>query len=158
MSGRKLKLDDTFYFDEVKVFGLVSDLPAYRLCYFINNSLLLQLKRCNNDKLLVHKGTPVNYTQFTYHDEVVGLQWSLIANKNPWAGQEETIPSQAYIISGLPLVASLKIIDFFLLVEGEASAKQEKEWVNTLKKMPHVRALETIDLTTTKNIHHLLPN
>ncbi|MGB0176446.1 MAG: IPExxxVDY family protein [Owenweeksia sp.] len=157
MSGQRLKLDDAFYFDEVKVFGLVSDLPAYRLCYFINNSLPLTLKRSEKDKTFVHKGTPVNYARFECENEVLGLHWTFIANKNPWAGDEKSLNSQ-YIISGLPLVPSLKVIDYFLLVEGETSAKQEKEWLKAIKAMPQVRALETIDLTTTKNIHHLLPN
>ncbi|HBF19841.1 MAG: hypothetical protein CMI36_01225 [Owenweeksia sp.] len=157
MSGAKLKLDDDFYFEELKIYGLVSDLPSYRLCYFINNSLGLELKRSVLDKKFVHKGNPVNYPCYEQQDEKLGLHWSLIANKNPWAGDAKSEPPQTYIISGLPLVPALKVIDFFLMVEGECSPTQEKERIKALKAMPQVRALEEIDLTT-KNIHHLLPN
>ncbi len=157
MSGAKLKLDSAFYFDDVQVWGLVCDLPAYRLCYFINNSLALELKRAQKDKTFVHKGTLMHYSLFEFDDEIAGLRWHLLANKNPWAGDDEVMPSQAYRISGLPLITSLKLMDYFLLIEGECSDRSIKNWQEVLKKMPQIRALEIIDPEKTKNLHHLLP-
>lgn len=157
-TSQKLVLDDTFYFEEIRVYGLISDVPGYRLCFFLNEALDLRLVRSAEDKKKMYKNTPVAYSRYVFEDPNQNIHWFLTANKNPVTLEDNHFNGHSYIISGLPLVNTLKTMDHFLLMEGECSRDLVKGVEASLKEMPQVRAFEKIDITRTRNIHDLLPH
>ena len=161
MALQKLKLESTFYHEDVVIFGLVSTLPAYRLAYFINQGLDLSLQRSKIDKPYHYKNTLLYYSNFEYEDVKKGVNWFLTANKNPVV-YEENAESMAgeilesRIVSGLPLVSSLKIIDFFIGYYGEENSSLNKNINHQLKVLSYVSTFQKIDLEKTRNIDNLL--
>lgn len=156
---QKLKIDSTFYMDDVVIFGLVSQLPAYRLSFFINDALSIQLNRAKRDKEFNYKSNSLFYSTFEFEDEKKGLQWFLTANKNPLIYDQEESEDRvdnARIVSGLPLVSSLKVIDYFFGYYGEENRLINQNINLQLKELPYVSTFHKIDLDKTKHIEHLL--
>ena len=158
---QKLKLDSTFYLDEVVLYGLVSQLPPYRLSFFLNQNLGLALKRADKDKKHSYKNNHLFYSRFNFEDVARDLDWFLIANKNPViyetdSEEEEEKLLNARIISGLPLVPGLKLMDFFFGYFGEENVALNQNINLQLKELSYVSTLQRIDLNRTKNIEHVL--
>ncbi len=161
MALQKLKLESTFYHEDVVIFGLVSTLPAYRLSYFLNEGLSLKLKQSKGDKPHHYKNELFYYSQFEFEDEKRSLDWFLTANKNPILYNEdeenrhkENLDSR--IVSGIPLVPNLKIMDFFLGYYGEENQSINQNISLLLKDLSYVSTFQKIDLEKTKNIDNLL--
>lgn len=158
---QKLKLDNAFYLDEVVVYGLVSQLPSYRMAFFLNQSLDLKLSRAPEDKKFQYKKNDLFYSTFTFEDIRKDLDWFLVANKNPviYETQSEDPEDQllqARIVSGLPLVPNLKLMDYFLGYYGEENHALNQNINLQLKELSYVSTLQKIDVSQTKNIEHIL--
>lgn len=161
MALQKLKLESTFYHEDVVIFGLVSTLPGYRLSYFLNESIGLSLKRSIGDKPHHYKKELFYYSQFEFEDEKRSLDWFLIANKNPILYNEDEKERHeknldSRIVSGLPLVPNLKIMDFFLGYYGEENQNINENIILQLRDLSYVSTYQKIDLAKTKNIDNLL--
>lgn len=158
MSGARLKLDESLFLEDLTILGLVSELPPFRLCFFINEILSFRLTRSKEDKPFYYKNKElVKYAHFEYYNTPQAIQCYLTANKNPQLQslQKNNVPDESGIISGLPLIPNLKIIDYFLWFEGELSGNFLKEVSSKLKKSPYIRTLQEID-TSVRNIQNLL--
>lgn len=161
MALQKLKLESTFYHEDVVIFGLVSTLPAYRLAFFLNESLNLKLKRSKSDKPYHYKSNLLFYSNFDFEDEKRSVDWFLTANKNPIIYEEDAKDMSSKIldsriISGLPLVPELKIIDYFIGYFGEDNPALNKTINIQLKELSYVSTYQKVDLEKTKNIDNLL--
>lgn len=161
MGLQKLKLESTFYREDVVIFGLVSTLPASRLAYFLNESLKLKLQRSKLDKPYHYKTNLLYYSNFEFEDEKRSVDWFLTANKNPILYEEDAKDMagkilDSRIVSGLPLVSSLKIMDFFIGYYGEENTNLNKKINLQLKDLSYVSTYQKIDLEKTRNIDNLL--
>lgn len=159
--SQKLKLDSSFYTEEAVVYGLVSQLQAYRLCFFLNESLGLELIRCKSDKNFIHKKKHLRYSQFEFEDQKRGVSWFLVANKNPITEEEALFTDnsnnqKSLIISGFPLISNLKIMDFFFGYFGEPQSSLNSSVNIQLKDLSYVSTFRKIDIDSTRNIDNLL--
>lgn len=158
---QKLKIDNDFYTEDLTLFGLVSDLPAYRLAFVLNDNLDLQLKRSEHDKKFNYKNNELFYPSFNFEDPKKDIEWILISNKNPIIKEKNEDSSSdqdtsTRIVSGLPLLPNLKIMDFFLGYYGEENNITNQRVKVQLKELSYVSTFQQINLLKTKNIENLL--
>src|SRR5690606_20888557 len=136
MSNTRLKLDESLFLEDLTILGLVSELPSFRLCYFINELLSFRLKRSREDKPFYYKNKDlVKYAHFEYYNAHHAISCFLTANKNPQLQplQKNNTTDDVRIVSGLPLIPNLKGIDYFLWFEGEVNGNFVRDISKKLK-------------------------
>lgn len=137
------------------VFGLVSESPHFRLAYLINQALGLRLQR-KEDKYFYYKKQHLLYPHYDFDDSNQDIRWLLTANKNPLHISSPKV-NTGDIIAGLPLVPSLKQMDYFFWYhEDEGRENHMKELKADLSGIEAIRALQLVDPDTTKNIDNLI--
>ena len=159
MSNIRLKLDDDLFLEDIEILGIVSELPPYRLCYFLNEDLSFRLRRSESDKPFYYKRKElVKYAHYEYIFDEQSVNCFLTANKNPerQSSQKNNTESDIGIISGLPLIPNLKIFDYFLWFEGETQKGWFEMVLEKIKRSAHIRTLRKINPSETKNIQNLL--
>ena len=116
MATLKLSMD---YDCDFKLIGLHSSLSDYRLAYFLNKELQLQLHREDKKKVLE---CPINsgyYSYYTWQHPISDIKWHCIGNKlrvereMNKAGLFESTYAMQY------LIASLKKVDYFLKIDTD---------------------------------------
>ncbi len=149
----KLKLDDDFM-TPATIFGIISDLPDYRLCYVINQELGLQLARCKNDKELnlKNKGC-LHFSEFSYSDAAAMIEWWLTANTQARIYSNDNGQPQ---ITALPLIPELKTMNYFLWYTDDARDEVNTLIKNRLQRSRYIRAIQQIDRSVAKNMGNLL--
>ncbi len=76
----KLFLTDT-YNDDYKLIAIHSSLEAYKLAFFINRQLEIQLKREEVDVDFTHEDSIGFYPLYYHYCSVTGCDFNLVANK-----------------------------------------------------------------------------
>lgn len=159
---KKLALDEDFFFKEASVFGLISELPDYRLCFMINNALKLKLCRTEFDREMKVKKETFLYSEFEYFDQERQITWFLTTNRKgrikaaeaPLA--KDINPMLDSDMSSIPLVPDLKMLDYFLWYEGESTASVDAFINESLKTLPYVRTFQKVNIDSSKHIKNLL--
>jgi len=90
MAIHKLDLDE---FDEIDyhLIAIHTTLEDYRLAYFINQQLPVNLSNSNEEILISIKEGETQFSRFYFDDEDNFISWNLIQNKNEVIGQNEII-------------------------------------------------------------------
>ncbi|WP_417590604.1 IPExxxVDY family protein [Owenweeksia hongkongensis] len=159
--AKKIELDEDFYFREATIFGIVSELPDYRLCYMLNEALSLKLKRAPADREFSSKKGTFLYSEFEFDDPEKQVTWLLTTNRKARIKQSEhsatlQLNSLSSETSAVPLVSDLKMIDFFLWYDGESSSSLDAFINENLKKLSYVRTFQKVNIESSKHIKNLL--
>lgn len=146
---------------EATIFGLVSELPAYRLCFMLNDALRLQLNRTAKDREFASKKGSFFYSEFEFDDSYRQITWLLTSNKKALIKEpltDENIEANTLLseTSAIPLVTDLKMIDYFLWYDGEPSASVNAFINESLKRISHVRTFQKVNIESSKHIKNLL--
>ncbi len=150
---KRFKLEDDLLHEDTSIFALVSELPAYRLCFQLNNDLKLQLRRSPEDKSYSHKNHIYHFTSFEYHNKQLDLFWWLVENKSFYSEAPEVFGSS--MLLSRPLLTPFKVFDFFLCCEGEELLAFNQFLKTELKRLAYVRTFKQLDTSTIKNIEVL---
>ena len=135
------------------VYGIISDLPDYRLAFMINQELGLRLTRCASDKKLYHKAGIVQYSEFSYHEEFRMINWYLTSNTRGIMKSEDSDNAE---LSSLTLVSSLKSINYFLWFDDDKNPELHKHIFEALKPNPYIRVIQEVSVPGTRNIENLI--
>ena len=81
MAIHKLDLGE---FDEIDYYliAIHTSLEDYRLAFFINQKLPINLSKSENEIQINIKEGETNFSRFYYNDEESAITWNLIQNKN----------------------------------------------------------------------------
>ena len=138
---------------QATVYGIISDLPDYRLVFMINEGLGLRLKRKSEDRKRYHKAGVVTFAEFEYHEKLRIIDWHLTANSGGMVlPEEEDTP----VRSALPLVESLRSINYFLWYPDGVNAELDRHIFEILKPNPYIRVLQRVDVSATRHIDNLI--
>jgi hypothetical protein len=122
MKKRKLYLDDE---EEYLPLAIVAPVEEYRLCFFLNKHLELDLDRCG--EVIVSQGSPPAphaYPAYMYEDPEGGFLLRLFSNR----------------AEGRYLVPRLKGVDYLLLLSGIEAEEALKRIGDTLRKLALVQS------------------
>ena len=158
----KLSFDDDFLMSDASVYGLISELPDYRLCYMLNNAMNLKLIRSEKDRDLHTKKGFFQFSEFEFLDAERQITWFLTSNKKGKSAEASATATNdmnlfmEYESSSIPLVADHKMIDYFFWYNSEPIESIESLINESLKQLPYVRTFQKINIESSKHIKNLL--
>ena len=119
--------------------GISSSENDYRLSWEINKILGISLRK-GTDHVIKKKEIEQVFLVYTFYDEEVYLQYSLIANKSE---------------NGF-LIEELHNIDYFLQIHGELSGNQKQQIISSVKNIKGVTGVFKLDINTLKSKNKLI--
>ena len=136
------------------LFAIHSVLIDYRLVFFLNKHLNLELKRTSKD--LDISGQDGLYSVFEYEDQDNLLNWNLISNcsntniknkiKESLLFKNTEIEQKKY-----KLMNELSQVDFFLKIEYHTSTINIKKIIKSINEIPNIMSVYNLNLKNIKN-------
>lgn len=153
MAIHKLDLDE---FDEIDyhLIAIHTTLEDYRLAYFINQHLPVNLSKSNEEILISIKEGETQFSRFYFDDEDNFVSWNLIQNKNEVIGQKEIVNQDLFsnsnqeVATKVFLLPELKKVDYFLKIESD----DDLELAGIVKKLKSIKSLSTVYVVETETI------
>ena len=150
-------------FDEIdyQLIAIHSPLEDYRLAYYINQNLPINLKKSNCDLQVSNKESETQFTRFVFEDEK-DILWSLVQNQNKavvsnltvnqglFSNSEDTMSTKIY------LIPEFKKVDYFLKIENDEVAIDMIQITNQLKKIERISAVYSVEVEKIKSKNNLI--
>ena len=159
MAVHKLILDDIFDELDCTLVAIHSAIEDYRLAYFLNKHLNLNLVRkkldldCSVDKS--------KYSIFEWEDTNNLTIWNLVSNIcKTEIYKQETVNSlfdtEEKIIKKTYLIPEHKAVNYFLKIDNEFNLSKEKEILNKILQIHQVVTAFSIDINQLKSKDNLI--
>lgn len=161
MAIHKLDLGE---FDEIDyhIVAIHTSLEDYRLAYFINQKLPINLGKSKNEIQISIKEGETKFSRFYYHDVEKGISWNLIQNKNEVIQQKNDI-RQNNLFSNINLEVSTKVyllpefkkVDYFLKIENleeDLNVATIQDLLNTIENISTAYTVETNKIKSKNNL------
>jgi hypothetical protein len=160
MAIHKLDLDE---FDEIDyhLIAIHTTLEDYRLAYFINQHLPVNLSKSKEEILISIKEGETQFSRFYFDDENNFISWNLIQNKNEVVGKKEIASQDLFsnsaqeVATKVFLLPELKKVDYFLKIESDDDL-QINEIVKNLKSIKSLSTVYVVDTETIKSKNNLI--
>ena len=141
LNSHKLNLNQ--FSDNYHVIAIHSDLEEFRLAFFLNQKLDINLKRKRKDISLIE--IKANYSVFEYLNEAMYLNWIFFSNKslmsNKISNEESGLFSQeSFFQNEVSLIKNPKGVDYFLIIENVKNKTYVKK---VLKKISEITGVIT---------------
>jgi len=156
MAIHKIQINDfiSVNYDLVAIHCSTED---YRLAYFLNSALNIQLKKSRSDIELKNKEGKSLFSHFFYEDEKQDVFWDLIENKSRTEnfikntlGIFDTIETRSY------LLPELKKADFILKIENLDNPIENSKIIQKISAVNQVSTAYNIDITFLKSKNNLI--
>ena len=160
MAVHKLDLGE---FDEIDyhLIAIHTSLEDYRLAYFINQKLPINLGK---DKSEIHvniKEGEAKFSRFYYHDVEKDISWNLIQNKNEVLQQKND--NEQGLFSNINVEVSTKVyllpefkkVDYFLKIENidnTMDVSKTQYILNTIENITTAYSVETNKIKSKNNL------
>jgi hypothetical protein len=160
MAIHKLHLEE---FDEVdyQLIAIHSTLEDYRLAYFINQNLPINLKKENCNIQISNKEGETQFTRFVYEDNK-DIAWNLVQNQNDLFVSSQNnnqglfAETNSNFSTKIYLIPEFKKVDYFLKIEnGEVNIDVPKI-TNCIKKINRVTTVYAVDVEKIKSKNNLI--
>jgi hypothetical protein len=161
MAVHKLHLEE---FDEIDyhLIAIHSPLEDYRLAYFINQNLPVNLKKSNCNIHISNKEGETQFTRFIFEDEERDVCWSLIQNHNDTivASNSENqglfANSNTNFSTKIYLIPEFKRVDYFLKIENAEAILDISSISDLIKKIDRVSTVYTVEVAKIKSKNNLI--
>jgi hypothetical protein len=160
MAVHKLDYED---FDEInyQLVAIHTTLEDYRLAYFINKKLPINLSNNKNEIHINIKEGGAKFSRFYYHDKDKEVSWNLIQNKNEVIQRKKD--SSQNLFSNLDMEVSTKVfllpefkkVDYFLKIENTEELmdiSQIKILLNTIENISTAYSVVTQKIKSKNNL------
>nr|WP_314865572.1 IPExxxVDY family protein [uncultured Flavobacterium sp.] len=161
MAIHKLDLDE---FDEIDYYliAIHTTLEDYRLAYFINQHLPINLSKSKEEIHINIKEGETQFSRFCFDDEDNFISWDLIQNKNEVIGQKEITKQDLFsnstqeVATKVFLLPELKKVDYFLKIEGDENDVKIIDIITKLKTIKSLSTVYVVDTETIKSKNNLI--
>jgi len=136
------------------LFAIHSVLIDYRLAFFLNKYLNIELKRTPQD--LDISGQDGFYSIFEYEDQDNLLNWNLISNCSHTNIKNEIKESLLFKnteieLKKYKLMNELNQVDFFLKIEYHTDLINIKKIIKSINEIPNIMSVYNLNLKKIKN-------
>jgi hypothetical protein len=160
MAIHKLDLGE---FDEIDydLIAIHTSLEDYRLAYFINQKLPINLSKSKNEIQINIKEGETNFSRFHYNDTEKDVSWDLIQNKNEVTqykkGNTQNLFSDVTmeVSTKVFLLPEFKKVDYFLKIENNDDTMNVSKiqiLLNTIDNVSTVYAVDTNQIKSKNNL------
>ncbi|WP_417942950.1 IPExxxVDY family protein [Flavobacterium sp. RS13.1] len=161
MAVHRLDLDE---FDEIDYYlmAIHTSLEDYRLAYFINKKLPINLSKSKNEIHAQTKEGETNFSRFYYYDTEKAISWNLIQNKNEIISvskndfQNLFSNENSEISTTIRLLPEFKKVDFFLKIDNSGEAINFSEIQQKLNTIESIAAIYAVDINKIKSKNNLI--
>jgi hypothetical protein len=161
MANYKLKIDD-FEETEYNLIAIHSSLDAYRLAYFINKHLQINLSKNKKEILIQVKEHETGFARFNFEDIENDVSWNLIQNKSQILIKKkinglnlfENTPQDN--ITRTYLLPEYKKVNYLLKIDNDENRLDIQQITAVLDSINKISMVYSIDLNTIKNKNNLI--
>jgi len=161
MAIHKLDLGE---FDEIDyhLIAIHTSLEDYRLAYFINQKLPINLGKSKNEIQINIKEGETNFSRFYYYDKKNVISWNLIQNKNEVIqhknGSSQNLFSniKMEVSTKVYLLPELKKVDYFLKIENLEETMELLEIQSLLNTIESISTAYTVETNKIKSKNNLI--
>ena len=161
MAVLKLHLDE---FDEVDydLIAIHSSLEDYRLAYFINQTLPVNLSKSNDEVSIMVPEGEAFFPKFTYDDQTHDMLWSLIPNQTDISTSAQERRRGLFgttdweVNRKVQLISELKRVDYFLKIENNHNYFPASKVVAGLKLVNRISTVYTVNPQNIKSKNNLI--
>tara|TARA_B100001559_G_C16457326_1_gene602229 strand:+ start:462 stop:926 length:465 start_codon:yes stop_codon:yes gene_type:complete len=119
---------------EYSLFGIQTRAPSYKLVYFLNKGINIELKR-DNDIHIIENNQTIYLSRYTYYDSCHEQEWALVNNESKVQSIDDADLSifnkDSYYLSYL--IPEYKMFNYILKIDGEFCNKEEILKMNNIK-------------------------
>jgi hypothetical protein len=160
MAVHKLHLEE---FDEIdyQLIAIHSTLEDYRLAYYINQNLPINLKKGNCNIQISNKEGETQFTRFVFEDSK-DISWNLVQNKNdvfvPSQNSNQGLfaESNNKFSTKIYLIPEFKKVDYFLKIENGEVKIDVAKITNSIKKIDRVSTVYAVEVEKIKSKNNLI--
>ena len=160
MAIHKLDLGE---FDEIDyhLIAIHTSLEDYRLAYFINQKLPINLGKSKNEIQINIKEGETKFSRFYYHDVENEISWDLIQNTSEIVQQKNDNSQGLFsnidieVSTKVYLLPELKKVDYFLKIENTDKTmdmSKIQSILNTIENITTVYSVETNKIKSKNNL------
>lgn len=161
MAIHKLDLGE---FDEIDyhLIAIHTSLEDYRLAYFINQNLPINLSKSKDEIQINIKEGETNFSRFYYYDSENAISWNLIQNKNEVSQQKKDADQNLFsdltqgIATKVYLLPEFKKADFFLKIENTDNAIEVSKIKTILNTIDSISTVYTVDIDQIRSKNNLI--
>ena len=161
MGIHKLDLGE---FDEIDYYliAIHTSLEDYRLAYFINQNLPINLSKNETEIQINIKEGETNFSRFYYYDIENAISWNLIQNKSEVIQQREGNYQNLFsnivmeVATKVFLLPELKKVDYFLKIENTDDIINISKIQTILNKIDSISAIYTVETNQIKSKNNLI--
>jgi hypothetical protein len=160
MAVHKLDFED---FDEInyQLLAIHTSLEDYRLAYFINQKLPINLSSNKNAIQVNIKEGETKFSRFYYYDQEKQISWNLIQNKNEVIQLKKDKSQNLFsnvnieVSTKVFLLPEFKKVDYFLKIENTEEVLDIRKiqlLLNTIEKISTAYAVVTQKIKSKNNL------
>ena len=161
MAVHKLDFDD---FDGInyQLLAIHTPLEDYRLAYFINQKLPINLKINKNEIHINIKEVETNFSRFNHYDKEKEISWDLIQNKNEVIQQKKNKNQNLFLNLDIEvstknfLIPEFKKVDYFLKIDNPEEVMNIDEIKLLLNTIEYVSTTYFVDVNKIKSKNNLI--
>lgn len=148
--------------DDYQLIAIHTSLEDYRLAYFINQQLPVNLRKCEKELHVRVKQGETHFARFHFEDQENFILWDLIENKNSIATQENEAVTDLFsdtsnnFSSSTYLLPEYKKVNFFLKIESEEAQLEISEFVSKINTIDKITMAYTVDKNNIKSKNNLI--
>ncbi|WP_418264303.1 IPExxxVDY family protein [Flavobacterium faecale] len=150
-------------FDEIDyhLIAIHTSLEDYRLAYFINQKLLINLGKSKDEVHIQIKGGATEFSRFYYDDNENNIEWNLIQNINEVIQQNEETTHDLFsdtiikMATKVYLLPEFKKADYFLKIENSndtINVSKIKQILNTIDEISTAYTIDTDQIKSKNNL------
>ena len=161
MAIHKLNLGE---FDEIDYYliAIHTSLEDYRLAYFINQKLPINLSKSKNEIQINIKEGETNFSRFYYNDPEKEVSWDLIQNKNEVIQYKKGTTQNLFsnvimeVSTKVFLLPEFRKVDYFLKIENNDDTMNVPKIQILLNTIDNVSTVYTVDTNQIKSKNNLI--
>ena len=157
MAHHKLELVD-FFSPDFELIAIHSKLEGYRLAFFLNQMVSVQLKNAGDPAIQIVKEEAFHFERFIFEDEKSQLFWTLVENKK--TKQSTSRFGNLFMdfenVKHSYLVSELKKVDYLLKIEGEVDGELVERVINKTKEVYNVQMAYAVSIKQIKSKDNLI--
>lgn len=143
------------YDHDYSLIGINGTLEDYRLAYFLNKNLDINLKRQTTD--LCFSSIDYFFNWFHFDCQLTYSSWSLISNKHTFTSQtEEKINLFTEESKVSYLINEKKEVDYFFKITGDLDSDEIKKIIKKIRAIKGISTSYAINPTTLKSKDFLI--
>ncbi|MDD2820373.1 MAG: IPExxxVDY family protein [Flavobacterium sp.] len=161
MAIHKLDLGE---FDEIDYYliAIHTSLEDYRLAYFINQMLPINLSKNENEIQINIKEGETKFSRFYYYDIDKALSWNLIQNKNEVIQHKKDNSQNLFsnttleVLTKVHLLPEFKKVDYFLKIDNCDETISVSDVMTLLNTIDNISTVYTVDTNKIKSKNNLI--